>query len=112
MPQLAELALYFERWERARVKELAEMASERAKRRSKLSSITIVGLDGYHPRKEAPSLKKYVSHVEYTAEDSPPGWNSVFGEVGDSGYDSDWNVFPDELGRDDDDDDGSSSGSE
>jgi len=84
------------------------MASERAKKHSKLSSITIVSLGGYHPRKEVSSLKKYVSHVEYTSEDSPPGWDTVFGGVGGSGYDSDWNAFPDAVGGDDEDSDSSS----
>ena len=116
--QLRELVLYFERWERARVKELVEMVSERAKRRSKLSSITTVSLGGYYPWKEISLLQKYVSHVEYAAEDSPPGWDTVFGGVGGGGYDNDWNAFPYEDGcydggyDDDDDDDDDSSGSE
>lgn len=102
-PQLEELALYFERWERADARELVEMASERAKKQSKLSSITIVSLGGYYPRKEVSSLKKCVSRMEYTSENSPPSWDAVFGGVDDSGYDSDWNAFPGELGREDGD---------
>ena len=110
-PQLEELDLYFERWDRADAKELVEMALERAKKGSKLSSIKIVSFGGYHP-KEVSSLKKYVSRVEYTSEHSPPGWDTVFGGVGGSGYNSDWNVFPHELESYEEDSDSSSSDSD
>ena len=105
-PQLEELVLYFESWDQANAKELVEMASERAKKEhSKLSSIKIVGLGGYHPGEEVSSLKEYVSRVECTSEDSLPGWDTIFGGVGGSGYDSDWNAFPHELGSDEEDSD-------
>ena len=111
-PQLEELVLYFERRDLADAKELVEMASERAKKGSKLSSITIVSLGGYYRRKEVSSLKKYASRVEYRSEDSPPDWDIAFGGVGSSGYDSDWNTFSSELERDKEDGDSSSSDSD
>ena len=104
-PQLEEPVLYFERRDQVEAKELVEMASERAKKHSKLSSIIIVSLGGCHPRKEVSSLKKYVSRVKYTSEGSTPGWDTVFGGVDNSGYDSDWCAFPAVVEGDDEDSD-------
>lgn len=101
-PRLEELALYFERWERADTRRLAEMAKGRAKNGSELSFVRMVRWGGHLLRLEVPSVKKYVSRVECVAEDSPPGWDTVFGGEGDGGYDSEWDAFPDEVGRGDD----------
>ena len=108
--QLEELVLYFRSWDQAYIKELVEMVSERAKRRSKLSSITIFSLDVYCPR-EVSLLKKYVSHVEYKLESSPSCWDIVTGGSGSCGFNSGWHVFPFDRGYGGDDDDDIDDGS-
>jgi len=76
-PELEELVLYIRQQSWSYLRELMEMASERAKNHVKLSSITIVSLDEICPKEEVFRLRRCVSHVEYKLDVEPPRWNSV-----------------------------------
>ena len=77
-PELEELVLYVKRRDWFCLKELMEMASERTKNVPKLSSITIVSLDGICSKEEVFRLRRYVSHVEYKLDEEPPYWGAVY----------------------------------
>jgi len=78
-PELEELVLYVTQRGWSYLRELMEMASERAKSLVKLSSITIVSLGEMCPKEEVFKLRRCVSHVEYKLEVKPPCWNDVSG---------------------------------
>ena len=89
-PELKELVIYIIEHDRFLPERLMAMASERAKRFSKLQSITIINLGGHdHPREEVFSLREYISRVEYKWEFSLPHWDAVFeGRAGHGDYSS------------------------
>ena len=63
------------------------MAKARVSRDAKLSSITIVGLDGLVPGTEVFKLREHVEHVEYRVDDALPEWNTIPGSDDDSSDD-------------------------
>ena len=76
-PELEELILYVTQEDWSYLRELMEMASERAKNHVKLSSITFVSLDEICPKEEVFRLRRCVSHVEYKLDDKPPSWSGI-----------------------------------
>jgi len=93
-PDLEEIVLYIATQDRFHLEELKKMASERAKRSSKLSSVTIVSLGEVFPREAVFSLRKYVSRVEYKLEDSPPDWDAVSDDGDVSFCEDEWDYAP------------------
>jgi len=91
---LEELVLYITTQNRFHLEELKKMASERAKRSSKLSSVTIVSLGEVCPRETVLSLRKYVSRVEYKLEVSPPDWDAVSNDGDVSCCEDEWECPP------------------
>jgi len=91
---LEELVLYITTQNWFHLEELKKMASERAKRSSKLSSVTIVSLGEVCPREAVFSLRKYVSHVEYKLEVFPPDWDAVSNDGDVSCCEDEWDCPP------------------
>ena len=90
-PGLEDLVIFISHRDLSYLEELTEMASNRVKKFSKLSSITFIRLLETHQyRYEVPdifSLRKHVSRVEYKYDASRPDWNAIFGGRGDGDYD-------------------------
>ena len=87
-PNLEDLIIYIGTHEKTFRDDLVEMASERAKSSSKLSSIKI-----YRGKEDFSLLREYVSHVEYEWKSAgPPEWDAAFGDAWDD-YDADWYRF-------------------
>ena len=89
-PNLEELVFYIDTdtHEESFREDLVEMASERAKISSKLSSIKIHGGKG-----DFSLLREYVPHVEHEWESTtPPEWDAAFGDVWDD-YNPHWYRF-------------------
>ena len=79
-PALKELVIYIGGYDILDFEQLAGMASERAKRFSKLSSITVItlgGVDKHDKCRFFSLIGKHVSRVEYKVEVSPPDWDSL-----------------------------------
>jgi len=62
--------------------DLKNMAKERASAGKKLTSITILGPDGFMLGEEIFELKKYVPRVDYRVKLEPPAWNLISGDGG------------------------------
>ena len=88
-PNLEELVLYADSWNKFHINLLCEMAKNRASSGAmSLSSITLVGLHGLAPREdESDKLKEHVPHVDYRVDDKEHGWYSDLED--DSGDESD-----------------------
>lgn len=91
---LEELILYIITQNWFHLEELKKMASERAKRSSKLSSITIVSLGEVCPREAVFSLRKYVSCVEYKLEILSLDWHAVPNDGDISCCEDEWDCPP------------------
>jgi len=76
-PKLEELVLYVEARKLFNITELMNMARERALKKAKLPSITIIGLGELAPGKEAFKLREHVTRVEYRVEEEPPMWHAI-----------------------------------
>ncbi|KAF9643334.1 hypothetical protein BDM02DRAFT_3123584, partial [Thelephora ganbajun] len=90
--ELEELILYVEKQHWPSLEELMDMASGRAERFAKLSSITVVSLDKMHSKEEVFRLRRYVSHVEYKSDVVPP-WATIFGNGNYNHYANDWDLL-------------------
>lgn len=76
-PCLKELILYVKTRDSFNIAELTSMAKERALRNTRLSLITIVGLDELVPGREVFRLGEHVMRVEYRFEGKPPKWDDL-----------------------------------
>ena len=82
-PGLEEPFLYIDTRCQSTIKYLKEMSSERAKHMpSKLSSITIIGMDRVYGIEAILSLGGHVLRGEHKVEVSPFGWGTLFGSNG------------------------------
>ena len=76
-PKLEEVVLYVEKRESFNISALITMAKERASRRKKLPSITIISLGELVPGREVFKLGEYVTSVVYRVMEEPPAWDSI-----------------------------------
>ena len=78
-PDLEELVLHAKSWDLFHVEHLVNMTKNRASRGAKrLSSITLVGLDGLsHKKEETDKLEEHVNHVDYRVDNTPPGQGKI-----------------------------------
>ena len=81
-PKLEELVLYILGPNSLQFEDLKNMAKERASAGKKLTSITILGPDGFMLGEEIFELKKYVPRVDYRVKLEPPAWNLISGDGG------------------------------
>ena len=89
-PRLEGLILWIRALEEFHIKDLLEMAEQRASKGAKLSMVVINCEHELVPAGDVLDLRRYVSHVEYKLEDWFPTWDVVPSRIHELDDDNDW----------------------